>query len=129
MKPQCLRSLRASEGKGLFGCMVCIVSFGVAIFLGIKLIPIYYANLNLESDVKTEVSRAGAHSLDDETIVRDVRDMARKNEIQLTRENIKIQRFAGQVHIEVSYTVPVDFVILQRDMNFQIKVSSFIGTL
>jgi hypothetical protein len=123
------KSLRGSEGKGLFGCLIFIVLGGVAIFLAVKLGPIYYANYNLESEVRTEASRAGAHFLDDDTVARDIIDMGTRNEIRLTRQNIKIDRFAGQIHIDVSYAVPVDFVFFEHDVNFQINVSSFIGTL
>jgi hypothetical protein len=121
--------LRNSEGKGVFGCIVFIFLFGVAIFLLIRLGPLYYANFNFEADVKTEASRAGAHSLNDSTIVRDILVMAKRNEIKLEKEDISIERYAGQVHIEVDYSVPVSFVFFVRDINFQISASSFVGTL
>jgi hypothetical protein len=129
MKPNGLRSLRDSEGKGLVGCLIFIVLTCVAIFMAIQLGPIYYANFNLEAEVKTEVSRAGARFLDDETVAKDIIDMAKRNDIRLDRKNIKVQRFAGQVHIEVNYSVPIDFIIMQRDLSFHIKESSFVGTL
>ena len=129
MKSNGLRLLRDSEGKGLFGCVVLIVLFLATIFVTIKLAPIYYANYNLESEVKTEVSRAGAHSLTDEVIIKDVLNLAKRNEIRLKKENISVQRFAGQIHIELNYSVPVDFIIFERDLDFRIKESSFIGSL
>jgi hypothetical protein len=129
MKPKYLRRLQETEGKGMIGCMLLIVLLGVAIYLGIVLAPIYYANFNLESSVKTEVSRTGAHFLDNETVIKDVLDLARRNEIRLSRENISIDRFAGQVHLTIHYSVPVDFILFERDLNFEIKESSFIGTL
>ena len=64
MRSKCFRRLNDSEGKGIVGCVILIVVFGVAIYLGIVLSPIYYSNFNLESGVKTEISRAGAHFLD-----------------------------------------------------------------
>ena len=81
----------------------------------------------LESDVKTEVSRAGAHFLDDDTITKDILAMAKKNEIRLTNQNISIDRFAGQVHINVHYAVPVNLIVFHHDLMFQINASSFIG--
>lgn len=129
MKSKYLRLLRDPDGKGLLGCMVMIVLIGVAIYLAIALAPIFYSNFNFESDVKTEVSRAGAHSLADETITKDILDVAKKNEIRLTNQDISIDRFAGQVHINVRYAVPVNFVIFNHDLVFQINVSSFVGTL
>ena len=117
------------EGKGSLGCMFLLVLFGVTIFLGIKLVPIYYASSNFESDVKTVASRAGAHSLDNETVTKDILDLAKRHEIPLPKENIRLDRVVGQLRIAVRYTVPVDFIILQHNLDFKIEVSSFVGRL
>ncbi len=129
MNSKNLRRLNDSEGKAVLGCVFMIVAAAVAIYLSIQLAPVYYANFNFESEVKTEVARAGARFLDNEQIMKDILDMARRNEIKIKKENISIDRFAGQVHINVEYSVPVDFVIFERDVAFKIKASSFIGTL
>jgi len=129
MKSNSLRILHDSEGKGLFGCVVLLVVFIAAVFVIAKLAPLYYANYSLETEVKTEVSRAGAHSFSDETVIKDILDLAKRNEVPLQKENITIQRSAGQIHIKVVYSIPVDFLILQRDINFEIKGSSFIGSI
>lgn len=120
---------RSSEGKGLVGCIAALVLFAVALYLGITLGPIYYSNYNLESSVKTTASRAGAHFFTDEQIVAEVMDLAKRNEIRIKKEDIAIDRFAGQVHIKVFYSVPVNFVLFDRDLDFKIVASSFIGTL
>ncbi len=129
MKFKGLRRLHDPEGKGMIGCVLLIVVIGVAIYLGIVLAPIYYANFNFESDLKAEISKAGAHFLDNEAVTRDVLDLARRNEIRVQREDISVERFAGQVHLSVHYSVPVNFILFERNLNFQIKESSFIGTL
>jgi hypothetical protein len=89
----------------------------------------YYSNFNFENDVKTVASRAGAHFLDNQQITKDILSLAKRNEIRIKREDIKLERFAGQLHIRVDYSVPVDFIIMERDLNFEIEASSFIGTL
>jgi hypothetical protein len=129
MKTSLLRELRSSEGKGVIGCLLSIVMLAVAIYLGIVLFPIYYSNFNFENDVKTVASRAGAHFLDNQQITKDILSLAKRNEIRIKREDIKLERFAGQLHIRVDYSVPVDFIIMERDLNFEIEASSFIGTL
>ncbi len=121
--------LRSPEGKGLIGCMLALVLFAVAIYLGITLGPIYYSNFNLENGVKTTASRAGAHFFNDEQIVAEIMDLAKREDIRIKKENILVDRFAGQVHIKVNYSVPVDFIVVERDLNFKIEASSFIGTL
>ncbi len=129
MKTSLLRELTSSEGKGVVGCLLSIVLLAVAIYLGIVLFPIYYSNFTFENDVKTVARRAGAHFLDDQQITKDILSLAKRNEIRIKREDIKLERYAGQLHIRVDYSVPVDFIIMERDLNFTIEASSFIGTL
>ena len=129
MKTELSQRLRSSEGKGLVGCLLSIVLLAVMIYLGVTLFPIYYQNFNFENDIKTTASRAGSHFFDNETIIKEVLTLAKKNEIRIKRENVKVDRFAGQLHILVIYAVPVDFIILERDLTFKIDASSFIGAL
>lgn len=121
--------LRSSEGKGLIGCIAALVLFAVAVYLGITLGPIYYANFNFENGVKTTASRAGARFLNDEQIVSEIMDLARRDEIRIKKEDVTVDRFAGQVHIQVNYAVPVNFIVFEKDLNFEVEASSFIGTL
>ena len=122
-------NLYGYDGKGTAGCMISVLLLLVAVFVGIKLIPIYYSNSNFESAVKTEASRAGAHFFDDDTIIKDVLDLAKRNDIRIKRDNIKVERFNGQVHLYITYSVPVDFVFYQRNLIFNVKSSSLIGSL
>jgi len=116
---------QSAEGKAAAGCLFYILLLGIAIFIGIRVVPLYYSYTSFETDVKTEVSHAGAHSFDDETVIKDLLDLARRNEINLTSDNVKIDRSAGQVRITIRYSVPVDFIVCRRTLNFEIKASSF----
>ncbi len=123
------QSLRDQEGKGTAGCLLFLMVAAIVIFLAVRVGPSYYANKSLEADLRTEASRAGANFLSDESILKNVLDLARRNEIRLKRENVKLERFAGQLFITVTYSVPVDLVVTEQTMNFKIKASSFIGRL
>jgi hypothetical protein len=118
-----------TEGKGIIGCLIVIVLLGFAIFMSIQLVPVYYSYYSMESEAKKEISKAGAHSLKDEAIIRNVLEAAKRNEVPLKEEDIQIERIAGQVIMEIDYVVPMDFVALQRDFNFHIRVSSFVGAI
>ena len=123
---QCLQD---QEGKGTAGCLLFLMVAGIVIFLAVRVGPAYYANKSLEADLRTEASRAGANFLSDDAIIKNVLDLARRNEVRLNRENVKLERFAGQVFITVTYSVPVDLVVTEQTMIFKIKASSFIGRL
>lgn len=123
------QSLREHEGKGTVGCLFFLLVAAIVIFLVVRVGPVYYANKSLEADVRTEASRAGANFLSDESIIKNVLDLARRNEIRIKRENVKLERFAGQMFITIEYSIPVDLIVTERTMNFKIKASSFIGRL
>jgi hypothetical protein len=129
MKSHSRSLLNNAEGKGIVGCVVFIVLLSVAVFLSIQLFPVYYSYYSMESELKREISNAGAHSLRDETIIRDVLEVAKRNEVPLKEEDIQIERVAGQVIFDIDYVVPMDFVVIQRNLNFHIRVSSFIGAI
>jgi hypothetical protein len=117
--------LHNTEGKGFLGCLIALILFATMIFIGIKLGPIYYSNYLFEEDLKTATSRAGARVIKDENLTKDILDLAKNNNIRISRKDIKIQRFAGQIHVSVHYSVPVDFLIMQKTLEFEVKTSSF----
>ncbi len=117
------------QGKGTMGCVVSLALLGIMAYIVIRSGPDYYAFKSFDADVRTAISRAGANFYDDETVLRDVLDLARRNEVRVARENIKIERFAGQLHVTIHHTIPLDLIITQHKMNFEIKASSYVGRL
>lgn len=126
MKPHNL-SKRDCEGKGIIGCMLSIILMGTAILLVLELGPVYYSNYTFKKDINDEISRAGARNFDNETVIKNVMDLATKNEVPLKKEDIQVERFAGQIHVELRYAVPVDLALFKRGWKFEIRASGFIG--
>jgi hypothetical protein len=91
--------------------------FGVAVFamlalVGIKLIPPYFSNYELEDAIKTESVQA-TYSTRSEDDIRDaVIKQARNYDIALTPKQVKVTRVGGfgngSLNIEAEYSVPVD---------------------
>ncbi len=117
------------EGKGSLGCLVSILLMTALIVIGIRIGPPYFSYKSLQGDVGTEISKAGAHYFTDEVLVQNILDVAKKNEVRLKREDIKVERFAGQVQVSFQYSVPVDLIVFQHRFEFKIKASSYIGAL
>jgi len=124
-----LEGLRSQNGSGTAGCLAFLLVAAVVGVLALRMGPTYYANKSLEADIRTEASRAGANFHDDETVMRNVLELARRNEVRITRENVKLERFAGQIFITITYSVPVDLFVTQKTFNFKVAGSSFIGRL
>src|SRR5687767_13581582 len=107
MKQDGVWNLRKQDGKGMVGCMFALLLLFVGGVAGIRLFPPYYAHKSFQTDVHTEISRAGAQFLDEETVMKNILALAKRNEIRLTRKDVKLERFAGQIHATVNYSVPV----------------------
>lgn len=121
--------LQSQDGKSKLGCIFSLLILGAVAFAGVQILPPYYSGKSLETDVKAEVARAGANFMDDETVMNNVLSLARKNEIRIARENVKVERFAGQMFVTIRYTVPLDFFVYKTELPFEIKASSYIGRL
>jgi hypothetical protein len=113
------------EGKGSLGCIVSIFLVIIIIFVSFKLGPPYFSHYEFKGEVKHAVSRYGARAISDENIKKDLINLAEKNKVLLKNENIQIRRFAGQLILNVEYSIPVDFLILKRDISFKVEESSF----
>jgi hypothetical protein len=118
-----------NEGKGKLGCMLTILLMVTLTLVILRLGPSYFAFKSFENDLKRDISRAGANRYDDETIIKGVLDLAKRNQLSVTREDIKVERFSGQVQVTVHYTVPLDLLVYQHSVTLEAQVASFIGRL
>jgi hypothetical protein len=91
--------------------------FGIGLFLalglvGLKVIPPYFANYELEDAIKTEATQS-TYSTRTEDDVRDaVIKTARNYDIALTPKQVKVTRIGGfgtgTLNIQIDYSVPLD---------------------
>lgn len=133
MKANISGILHDSEGKGFIGCMLAIVLIALMVFAAVRVGPLYYANYKFDEALKDITSKAGARFRSNEDIIEDVVQAARELKIKITpsdarKGDISIERYAGQLHITVRYTVPVDFLVFRKSIKFEIRNSSFTTT-
>ena len=92
--------------------------FGVAIFcavalFGIKIIPPYFANYQLEDSIKTEATQSTYSTRTEDDIRESIIKQARSYDIPLTPKQVRVSRIGGfgvgTLNIEADYSVPVDF--------------------
>jgi hypothetical protein len=90
---------------------------GVAVFLalglvGVKVIPPYFANYELEDTIKTEALQATYSSRSEEDIRDAIIKQARNYDIALTPKQVHVSRMGGfgtgSLTIEADYIVPVE---------------------
>jgi hypothetical protein len=98
-----MATLKLMIGLAVF-CMVGLV--------GVKLIPPYFSNYELEDEIKTEALQA-TYSMRTEDDIRDaIIKHARNYDIALTPKQVRISRTGGYgtgtLAIEAEYSVPFD---------------------
>src|SRR5215467_14247714 len=93
-----------------FGITVVVV----ALYLGVELVPPYYANYQFEDELKTEALMTTNGSESESTIQDAIYKKAVQLEIPISKEQIKVHRIGtmgtGSVTIEAPYVVHLDLV-------------------
>jgi len=102
----------------IFGLFVMVA----ALYLGIKVVPPYYANYELQDAINNEALLATNSSKSEQAIQDSVFKQAQQLGIPITEDAIKVHRsgsqFSGSVSIEVPYTIHVDMPGFPFDLHF-----------
>jgi len=89
---------------------------GIAAF---KIIPVRVRAAEVKEAVKRAAELAATDShYKNENVVASILECARENELPINEKQIKIDRAAREVHVEVNYQVTVDIVRYKYTMTF-----------
>lgn len=102
-----MRRYRNQRGEGQGGCVFGLILLLIGIFIAFKLIPVKVKAAELRQTVHDESKMAGMR--DDGRIMRGILKKAEELRLPVTEDNVKINRGANQISIDVQYVVPVDF--------------------
>jgi len=104
--------------KLIFGLFVIVF----AIYLGVALIPAYYTNYELQDDLNNEALMATNSGRTEDQIQESVFKQTQRLGLNLSRDNIKVERtgaqYSGSVSIEVQYVVHVNLPGYPFDLHF-----------
>jgi hypothetical protein len=94
------------------------VVLAVFVFLGVRLVPIYVHNLELQQFVEDVTHRAAAATSSDDVLRTWVLDKANDLDLPVKADNVQIQRSGEIVHMEVRYEVRVDLPLYTVNLHF-----------
>jgi hypothetical protein len=107
------------------GTMKLVLGFGVFLVLGlvgVKVIPPFFANYELEDAIKTEATQATYTARTEDDIRESVIKQARGYDIALTPKQVHVQRIGGfgtgTLAIDAEYTVPVELPGYSTTLSF-----------
>jgi hypothetical protein len=96
--------------------------FGFTILVGIKLLPPFFSNYELEDAIKTEATQSTYSTRTEEDIREAVIKTARNYDIPLTSKQVHVARVGGfgtgTLAIDAEYSVPVEIPGYSTTLNF-----------
>lgn len=104
--------------KLIFGLAI----FGLVILVGVKTIPPYFSNYELEDAIKTEAMNSTYSTHTEEEIRDAVIKQARSYDIALTAKQVHVTRVGGNgtgsISIEAEYSVPIELPGYSTTLDF-----------
>ncbi len=95
-----------------------VAVLAILVFLGVRLIPIYIHNQELQQFVEDVTHRAAAPTSSDDVLRSWVLSRAADLELPVVAGNVQIQRTAESVRIDVRYVVHVNLPLYTVDLHF-----------
>ena len=103
---------------------LALLVLGVLIFIAAKIVPVYFAQFQLEDAIRTEARFAIANRKTDEDIRSDVLRKAQELDIPAHKDKIRVTSANGYVQIFVDYSVPVDLKFYQLTLQFNLHADN-----
>jgi hypothetical protein len=106
------------RGSGRVKLFLTLALLAAMIFAGVKILPIYVSNYQMQDAIESEARFAIGNRLGS----KDIRDNIWKkvNEIGIPadQDNLKVTATQGAVQISLDYSVPVDLLVYKFTLDF-----------
>lgn len=108
------------RGGSRMNLIITLLILGSMIFVGVKVIPVYFANYQFQDAIESE-SRFALTGYPKKSITdirEDVWQKAQELSIPVQKDDIQVDMTNGSVSISVDYSVPVDLTVYQLTLQF-----------
>jgi len=112
---------RREIGAGNVGCVVSLAILVVAVLIAMKIIPVRVAVAELQDYCEKEAEQASLPLNSDQMITDRILIKAQQNNLPVPKENIKVWRGGGMVHVEVKYRVVLDLLVYKYNWDVEHK--------
>ncbi|HEY0514770.1 MAG TPA: hypothetical protein VGH73_22920 [Thermoanaerobaculia bacterium] len=100
---------RSSErGEGNLGCILWMLALGLATLIAWKAIPVKIQSTELY-DFMDEQAKFSAARTPPDQIAKAIIDRAHQLDIQMDKQDVRVERNGDRIFIDVEYTVPLEF--------------------
>ena len=111
----------ASErGEGRIGLVIALAVLGVAIFTGMKIIPVR-VNAYEFLDFIREQARFGSVERDNKVIYDRIVEKAKDLSLPLDKKNLRVERTQSELVITAKFDIPIDLKVTTYTYRFDAK--------
>ncbi len=101
------RIRRGQEGEGRAGTFIALIVLGVAIYLGVKFIPVMINAYAFRDYLDEQARFAQLPHHDDDMVKRNILQKARELELPVAGKDVIVDRTSSHIDIRAHYIVPV----------------------
>jgi hypothetical protein len=109
---------RLQRGEGRLKGLLYLAFLIIAVFVAIKVVPVYVADYQLKDKMSEQAKFAIVNRYTEDQIKDNIFRTIQDLDIPAKREDIKVTNTNHGLAIGVQYTVPVDFMVYKTDLNF-----------
>jgi hypothetical protein len=109
---------RPEHGGSKLNTILTLLILGFMVFSGVKVVPAYFANFQLQDAMDTEARFAITSRKDSEMVRDDIWKKVQELGVPAKRDAIKVGYGQGSVEISIDYVVPVDLKVYQFNLEF-----------
>jgi len=113
---------RRERGEGRLGCLFGVILLLLAALIAYKMIPVKVKAADLRDAIQDEAKSAGQKT--DKEILAAILQRAQILELPVTEEQVRIDRAANSIKIDVDYTVPVEFPGYTHQWHFRTRTDN-----
>ena len=108
---------RRERGEGRFGTLVSLIVLLVAVYAGVKVVPVMVNSYAFRDFLEGEARFAALHKHDDEVRTRILRK-AQELDLPIGAQQIILNRTNAYFDVQVRYTVPIETPIRTFNWDF-----------
>ena len=112
------------RGAGHLKAIIWTIILVAFIYVAAMVLPILINEYQFQDSIENIARFASVNRRDGDQVRKDVLDEALKEDLPVQAEDIKVQSNAGNVRINVDYSVTVDLKIYQWTLNFHPAASN-----
>lgn len=112
------KSLRSQRGEGRLKAMAYFAMLIAAVYVAIKVVPVYVAEYQLKDKITEQARFAVVNRMNDDQIKDSIFRTIQDLDIPAKRDDVRVANTNHGIEISVNYTVPVDFLLYQTELNF-----------